>query len=496
MLTSKKTGNNIYIAQNYSYKIDFSALKEIGTYTLELTGAQAQRVIISENPYSLFVSQALMHLRAMRSGGTTIYRNPSHLKDNKAIVYSVNGEWTNGAWQEVSPRRTVDMLGGHYDAGDYIKFTLNEAYVAWHLLRAYQINPSLSDKTHSISDLTDILDEAKYCLDYLAKTFPDENTFVIQVGDGKDHRQGWRLPENDLLDGNRPALCALSRVHMGSSAAALALGAQVFKSIDPATAALYESKAIAIYARARQSDTQLSAFERDTTNDFYYDRTDIDNMALAAAELYNLTNAQGYLAEGSAYAPPAASTVSWGAWNSFANYRLAEHGDEKAKNRLLEETAGYEQDNVWNLPPIRYGWGVLPRWIGSANAHLMAQRLIGNQELSIPFIGVLDYTFGCNNWGIAMIASQDLPYSIRNIYNSIYRVTGVFPAGALSEGPADKSLHDKMKNHFDIPANSPLDEFSPSACVFHDNANDFVIQESTVGGQADIILMLALASIV
>jgi hypothetical protein len=494
ILADGKTGNDIFIAQNYFYKIDFSPLKETGTYTLELDGAQTQQVIISEDPYSIFVSQALIHLRAMRSGCPTLYREQSHLKDDSAIIYNVKGEWTNGAWQEASPRRTVDMLGGHYDAGDYIKFTLNEAYLAWHLLRAYQINPSIFAKSNSVSGLTDILDEAKYCLDYLAKTFPDENTFIIQVGDGKDHRQGLRLPENDLLDGERPALCALSRVHMGSAAAALALGAQIFKDIDSIASALYESKAIAIYERARKSDTQRSAFERDATNDFYNDNTDIDNMALAAAELYNLTKNQKYLTEGSVYAPPAAAMVSWGSWNSFANYRLAELGDEAAKDRLLEETIKYEQDNVWSLPSAWYGWSTLHRWIGAVNAHLLSQRLIGNKDFSAPFLGILDYTFGCNNWGIAMLASKDLPYSVNKIYNQIYRLTGVFPTGALSEGPAGRKLHEKMRSHFNVPANSPFDEFNTSGGVFYDNEDDFVIQESTVGGQADIILMLALAA--
>jgi hypothetical protein len=128
-----------------------------------------------------------------------------------------------------------------------------------------------------------------------------------------------------------------------------------------------------------------------------------------------------------------------------------------------------------------------------SNAHLLAQRIDGSKESSI-FDGVLDYTFGRNNWGIAMIASADLPYSIRNIYNGIYRITKTFPTGALSEGPGDKQAHKKMRKYFAVPANSPFEKFNTSAGVFYDNADDFMIQETTVGGQGDFILMLALAS--
>jgi hypothetical protein len=487
-LTKGEKGQNFYVAQKYYYTIDFSSLKEKGNYTLELAHAQAQQVIIHETPYSLFATQALMHLRTMRSGSSARLHAPSHLKDSAAIMYILDGNWQHGKCKEASPKRTIDMQGGHYDAGDYIKFTLNEAYLAWHLLTAYQENPSFLPK---------ILDEAKFSLDYLAKTFPDENTFVIQVGDGKDHDQGWRLPERDPLDGKRPALCALSRSHMGSAAAALALGAAVFKTLEPKAAALYESKAKAIYARARQSDTQASAFERNAANDFYNDQTDADNMALAAAELYRLTQTQSYLDEAKAYAPPAAYEVSWGDWNAFANHRLASLGDAAAKSRLLLETSRYERssevDNVWNLTG-EYTWGSLHRWIGMANAYERAHRL-DEKSHTAPFLGVLDYVFGCNNWGISMIASANLPHSIRNVYNGIYRITEAFPTGALSEGPGDKKTHDEMRQWgISAPENSPFEEFNTSAGVFYDNENDFMIQESTIGGQGDLLLMLALAS--
>jgi len=490
-------GDDFWVSQKFYYYIDFSTLEEIGIYSAEIPGAEPQKIIISDDPYSRFADNALTHLRAMRSGGETIYRNPSHLKDKEAIVHVAKGNWKNGKWKKAPGGETVDMRGGHYDAGDYIKFTLCESYLAWHLLRAYQINPSAFGKNKSGSVLPDILDEAKYCLDYLVKTFPGDDTFVIQVGDRLDHHQEPRLPENDLLDGKRPALCAISRAHMGSAAAALALGAQILKDFCAEEASLYKKTAAAIYDRAQKDDAQTSAFERDIVNDFYYDKTDTDNMALAAAELYNLTGDQRYLKDGEDYAPPAAWAVSWDNWNSFANFRLAELGDKKAKERLFEETSDYEHDDVWELPNQMYGWGTLGvLWIGSANAHFLANELSGKKEISGVFLGVLDYTFGRNNWGISMIACEDLPFSIKNIYNSIYHITKVFPDGALSEGPAKRSMHKHMRKYFSIPADNPFDMFNTSGGVFYDNADDFVVQESTITGQANFILMIALASLI
>jgi hypothetical protein len=302
------------------------------------------------------------------------------------------------------------------------------------------------------------------------------------------------LPENDKLDGKRPALCALSRTHIGITAAALALGACVFKDFDTEAASLYESKATALYARAQKNDTQTSAFERNVTNDFYYDRTDTDNMALAAAELYRLTKDQRYLEDGKAYAPPPAFTLTWSKLNGLANYRLAEFGEATAKSRLLEEISRYENDNSWNIPWGRYSWGSLCIWMGMANNLFLTKRLLGEDNIPPSFLGVLDYTFGRNNWGIAMMVSDDLPYSVRNIYNFIWHVQKELPVGALSEGPGDRAVHDSLKKYFRQPKNSPFDAFNTAAAVFYDNAHDFMIQESTIWGQGNLILMLALAS--
>ncbi|MCL2198706.1 MAG: glycoside hydrolase family 9 protein [Defluviitaleaceae bacterium] len=475
-LPAATEGDDLHVAQKH-YKIDFSAVDKIGAYSLEVSGAAAQTVHIKDDPYSIFLTQALGHLHTMRSGCKTPLNDASHLGDSEATVLVPDGDREHGAWKEASPRRTVDMVGGHYDAGDYIKFTLTEANLVWYLLTAYELKP----------DIAAIADEAKHGLGHLVKTFPDENTFVIQAGDGKDHHEGWRLPTEDKLDGKRPALCALSRTHMGMTAAALALGARLFKNAE------YESKAIAIYDRARRDDTILTAFERDNTNDFYRDPTDVDNMALAAAELYFLTKVPRFLEDAKAYAPPPGDCISWRTMNGFANYRLAQAGDEAAKARLLEEVTRYKNKNVWELPGDNYYWGTLPLWMGMANLCLLTQNLTGDKSLATPFYGTLDYTLGRNNWGLGMIASDDL-HSVRNIYSFIRNVLDRLPTGAISAGPGKKSTHDSLRKHFKMEDDDPLERFNTSAAVFYDNSYDFMIQETTIWGMGNAILMLALGT--
>ena len=133
-------GDNHHIVQPFYFTIDFSKVTQIGDFTLELAGAESVQVRILDDPYSTFAAQAIMHLRAMRSGIDTRFNKAGHLGDSAAVVHVVKGDFREGAWQAAVPRRTLNMVGGHYDAGDYIKFTLTQAYLAWQLLTAYNEN--------------------------------------------------------------------------------------------------------------------------------------------------------------------------------------------------------------------------------------------------------------------------------------------------------------------------------------------------------------------
>jgi hypothetical protein len=181
--------------------------------------------------------------------------------------------------------------------------------------------------------------------------------------------------------------------------------------------------------------------------------------------------------------------------NGDANYRLALGGDETAQARFMEEVKNYHWENIWQLPGGRYSWGSLPVWMGTANNHEIARRYFikDTAEASVPFLAVLDYTFGRNNWGIGMIATEDLPYAIKNIYSFVRNCLDKLAVGAMSEGPGRRQTHDGFKQYFRGPEVTPFDKFNTSAAVFTDNSYDFMIAESTIWGQGNLLLMLALA---
>lgn len=485
----------------FNHTADFSALREAGDYEFVTAGAPPAKFRIAASPYERMVSLPLIHLRRARSGSPDTGLRPlSHPGDADAPVFVPDGDPANGKWKLAEPARTVDALGGWYDAGDYIKFTLNQAATVYHLLLAYRLKPELFASARAASGLPEVLDEARHGLEFLMKVHPDDATFIIQVANAEDHNQGLRLPHEDKLDGRRPALCALSRVHMGAAAAALALGARTFGELGRADdMARYSVMARKIYARARAADTVPTAFERDKVNDFYRDPDPTDQMAVAAMELFALTDDETYLAQARVYAPPAATEVGWGDWNWLANAALAPH-DPAAKQRLHDEMAGYvkharERGAPWGLPS-RYVWGSLARWVGIANAARETARVQGAApELDALYWGIVDYTFGRNNWGVSFLFDEQLPNSVRNLYSPVYKLLKVFPTGALSEGPGGRKLHDELSKWFKISPDDPFHRFNTPAGVFFDNETDFMCQEATITAQADAVLFLALASL-
>lgn len=485
----------------FHYQVDLSSVTSLGEHRLSIPGATPVLIKIASAPYSPLIPDVLRHLRVMRSGSAeTLLRQSSHPGDARALVHLIDGDPALGKWKAAPDNEIVDASGGWYDAGDQIKFTLNIAYTTYHLLLAYRLHPTLFQKHHSRSELPDVLDEALHGLDYLRRVHPAPDRFVIQVGNAEDHHQAPRLPENDALDGRRPALCALSRVHLGSAAAALALGARTFRELGLTEKAdRFGKEAEKIFARATVDGAIPTAFERDVINDFYHDPTDEDQMALAAIELYSYTHDEAYLKVAKALAPRAGTEVSWTEWHWLANSALAPH-DDGARERLQAETALYANHSAtaggpWGIPG-RYLWASLHRWIGAANASRVCARLIGTSpERDAVFISMLDYTFGRNNWGVSFLHSEQLPNTVRNLYSPVYQLLQVFPTGALSEGPGDRATHTSLERYFSTPSDDPSHRFNTQAAVFFDRNTDFMCQEATIGGQADLVLMLTLASL-
>ncbi|NLW30043.1 MAG: hypothetical protein GXY77_01140, partial [Fibrobacter sp.] len=103
--------------------------------------------------------------------------------------------------------------GGWYDAGDYIKFGMPLSYTVYCLLKGYDIWPSSYEDNYSMSygsadGIPDILNEVKFATDYLMKAVINENTVILDVGNGGDEHDTWGVKYGSGRSGGQIHTCS------------------------------------------------------------------------------------------------------------------------------------------------------------------------------------------------------------------------------------------------------------------------------------------------
>lgn len=475
------------------------ALPDTGRWRLVVPGADTLPLLRGPRPWSFLAPLLVRHLRLMRSGpDQSLFRTASHLGDTACPVMVPDSAWSEGRWKSSPSPRRVNAVGGWYDAGDQIKFTLTTAYATYYLLRAWEANPGLHGRILSSSLLPDLLEEARHGLDYLERMLVDDTTFVIQVGDGSDHDQGMRLPQFDALDGKRPALVASSPMQMGYTAAALALGARVFATTDPARAARWKTVALRLHALCTAPGApRTGAFYRHEVNDFYSDPTPYDNLALMESELFALAGDSTHLRLARSFADSAGTSFDpgWTETGLTVDADLAPSW-EPARARLAASFRVFRNHATASAPlwgiPAQPQWGPLLGWPVLATEAWRSSATLSDTTLRDFPRDLLDYMLGRNNWGVSFVMSRRIPQSVRRIYGPIYQLTGEFPEGAVAEGPGSRSTHQELSQWFSIPATAPETPFNTTSTVFYDHASDFQTMETTISQQATALYLVSL----
>jgi hypothetical protein len=193
----------------------------------------------------------------------------------------------------------VDVAGGWFDAGDFLKFTNTAAYADLIMLfaqRGLEAGPGSA-----------VAAEARHGLDWLGKMWdPATRTMYLQVGIGSGDSAGtfngdhdiWRLPEQDDADTNpadlfaarqRPVFRAgppgapISPNLAGKFAAAFALAAQVDAAAHPERARAELATAAQVFGMARTADVGTLATAQ--PHGFYPESAWRDDLELRGAEL-------------------------------------------------------------------------------------------------------------------------------------------------------------------------------------------------------------------
>ena len=215
---------------------------------------------------------------------------------------------------------TVDVSGGHWDAGDYSKYTENSAELIHYLVFSVDSIPGVAQLDNlgiaeSGDGIPDVLQEAKWEADFLSKMQDADGGFYFLVYPKNREYESNVLPEN----GDSQVVWPKSTSVTAASVAALAEAGSspAMKKYYPQQAAVYLQKAalgwqflmnaIAKYGKA-------GAYQKIT---FYSDNwTHDDELAWAAAAMFVATGNAQYQTQLFQWFPNPAdsSTFRWGWW--------------------------------------------------------------------------------------------------------------------------------------------------------------------------------------
>ncbi|MCX5562977.1 glycoside hydrolase family 9 protein [Streptomyces sp. NBC_00038] len=291
---------------------DLSALNTPGTYRIVLTGTAAGRspafrIADADELMTPLVRDNVRFLQAQRDGADmlpgALQHGPSHLADEDATVYAepeYDEEGNELLDERLAPTGDrVDVSGGWFDAGDFLKFTATTSYSVAELLLAQRDLP----------DMEELSAESSHGLDWIDKMWDgDSETLYAQVGIGAgndavrtDH-DVWRLPEaDDRLDvspgdpdytiKHRPVFRAadpgeaISPNLAGRVAAVFALAAQRAAGTDPEEAQGWLDKAAAVYDLADTAHDPDKPLVTAFPGAFYPEDSWQDDMEFGGAEL-------------------------------------------------------------------------------------------------------------------------------------------------------------------------------------------------------------------
>lgn len=225
-------------------------------------------------------------------------------------------------------RGPVDVRGGHHDAGDYSKYTINSAAFIHHLVFAVDNFPGVSQLDNlglpeSGDGKSDVLQEAKYEADFLAKMQDADGGFYFLV-----YPRDREYENNVTPDKGDPQVVfpkTTSVTAAASAALAQCASSPVFKRQFPEAAALYLAKAKKgweFLQRAIAKYGKDGAYQKITHygDEFMHD----DELAWAACELYLATGEANYqqtLMEW--FNPDDPNTRRWGWWRLYDAYGCA-----------------------------------------------------------------------------------------------------------------------------------------------------------------------------
>lgn len=508
----------------HQWLLDFTAVTKNGLYRIssDKKGVASRPFEISPAAYNGLTEKLLEFMQQQRCGYNPYFDIHCHQHDGMSFF----GQ---------SPDSTIiDVRGGWHDAGDQLKYLITSSYATAHMLLSYDLYPDVFDDLkdengkNMPNGLPDILDEARWGLEWIFKLHPNPEELVHQVADDRDHI-GFKFPDQDQSDYGwgpaswRPAYFAtgqpqgLNRYQSeatgianlaGRSAAAMALAARIWRDRNEDTEFADKCKKAArsLYQLGKENE----GFQQGNSYGApyrYNEKTWADDMEWAAAELFTLTGEKPYLNDAKHYADLAGNdtwmprdTAEHYLFYPFVNighFALYRHADQRTKQKLaryyrqgIEQCLQRGNLNNWQIG-VPFIWCSNNLLTGLITQIILYEQMTGDLQYHEFLTRQRDWLFGRNPWGTSMLTGipADGEYPL-DVHTSTWALTHDLVPGGLIDGPVYTSIFESLQG-LTLTHPDEMADFQSQFTVYHDDIGDYSTNEPTMDGTAGSMIMAA-----
>lgn len=480
VVTNKNTRENESAA-------DFSELKTPGTYKIvgEKCG-ESYEFEIGDDVYDEAFDAAVKMLYLQRCG--------EELTAEYAGDFAHPACHTEGAIvYESTSSATVDVSGGWHDAGDYGRYVVSGAKAVADIMLAYESYPDAFGDDAGIPEsgngTPDILDEAKYELDWLLKMQDPASGGVYHKVTCANFPETV-MPEEET---DQLLLSPISNCATGDFAAVMAMAARVYKDIDATyadTCLKAAEKAMAYLETSDNGEGFVNPGEIVTGE--YPDAKDTDERFWANAELFKTTGEAKYeeaLTEVAFLSVQGG--LGWekvGFYGGYA-YLTSDYTDQEYAKTVLDKL-NYTADGILESVGAdtyqcsvseTYPWGSNMTIANNGMLLLMLDEINGNDEFDHFAKAQLDYLFGNNSNSYCFLTG----FGSLSPEHPHHRPSQVLekPMTGMLVGGADSNLEDPY-------AKATMSGTAPAKC-YVDNDQSFSCNEVTVYWNSPLIYLIA-----
>lgn len=509
----------------YHAELNFSQLTETGHYEIRL-GTNEVSVHIAKHLDEALPDILLEFMREQQCGYNPFLKSPCHTNDART------------AYGPLPPGTLIDATGGWHDAADLLKYLLTSGNATAQMLVAYDLGRDhikFADRCDTQGDaqpnnVPDILDEARWGLEWMLKLHPAPDQLYHQVADDRDHVGRMRLPNHEIADygwgpgSNRVVYFADGKPQgllkyksdstgvanlAGRYAAAMGLANIAFKKIDPAFAQKCLQAGSEVYSmgKAKPGVQQGNSYSQPYR---YAETTWADDMEWGAAVLYRVTREPKYLDDAKQYAKLAANDTWMGKeqtghyqyypFINLGHFALYDYVDRNFKELL----AGYYREGIEQCVlagqknPYRVGvpfiWCSNNLLASLVTQCLLYERMTGDTRYHEFMCKNRDWLMGRNPWGTSMfLGIPDNGRYPHDPHLMTTTLTGRAVRGGLVDGPVYERIFKTLKG-VSVPQPDPDAPFQSELAIYHDTIHDYSSNEPTMDGTATAILMWSLCN--